>query len=449
VNFLIDTNVVIPLEPTSRSEVKQNTLLASQFAGQVAEGGHSLYIHPEINADISRDPDVERRTTLQILIKKYQVLPDPPSLTQRIITAFGVPPRLSNDWVDIHLLAALDADAVDILVTEDRGIRTKAAQLGLQPRVATIAEALSIIRDLYKTAPNPPPSVREIRAHNLDSSDPIFQSLRSDYPGFDAWLVNAKREQRRCWVVYAENSELAAISIVKPEYSKEFGLPGQLLKICTFKVSEDYNGFRYGELLLKAILSYVDAGKFDYTYLTVFEKHQHLIALMQDFGFKLTSYSTDLGELVLAKPPLMSEQERANLSSLDFNINFGPHALKYEGTPVFVVPIQPSFHSSLFPDAEQQRALFPRNSPFGNAMRKAYLCNSANRQLATGDILLFYRSQDYKSVTGVGVTEDTLVSRSAIEIARFVGKRTVYKYSDIEDMCQKDVLAILFSRVLK
>ncbi len=51
----------------------------------------------------------------------------------------------------------------------------------------------------------------------------------------------------------------------------------------------------------------------------------------------------------------------------------------------------------------------------------------------------------------VGVVEDTLVSSSPIEIARYVSKRTVYTYSEIEKMCHREVLAILFrqSRILK
>jgi len=51
----------------------------------------------------------------------------------------------------------------------------------------------------------------------------------------------------------------------------------------------------------------------------------------------------------------------------------------------------------------------------------------------------------------VGVVEDTLVSSSPIEIARYVSKRTVYTYSEIKKMCHREVLAIRFrqSRILK
>ena len=36
------------------------------------------------------------------------------------------------------------------------------------------------------------------------------------------------------------------------------------------------------------------------------------------------------------------------------------------------------------------------------------------------------------------------VAECVEEIARFVGKRTVYSFADIQDLCEKDALAILF-----
>ena len=88
--------------------------------------------------------------------------------------------------------------------------------------------------------------------------------------------------------------------------------------------------------------------------------------------------------------------------------------------------------------------------PCGNALRKAYLCNSICREIRPGAILGFYRSEDVQGLTVLGVAEETMASGNATEIARFVGKRTVYPLREIERLCQRDVLAILFrqSRVL-
>jgi len=40
--------------------------------------------------------------------------------------------------------------------------------------------------------------------------------------------------------------------------------------------------------------------------------------------------------------------------------------------------------------------------PFGNALRKAYLCHASTRRLEPGAPLLFYRSKDEKAVFVVG-----------------------------------------------
>jgi hypothetical protein len=54
-------------------------------------------------------------------------------------------------------------------------------------------------------------------------------------------------------------------------------------------------------------------------------------------------------------------------------------------------------------------------------------------------------------VIAVGVVEETLVSSSAEQLVRIVGKRTVYSLKEIETMCSRPVLAILFrqARVLE
>jgi hypothetical protein len=98
----------------------------------------------------------------------------------------------------------------------------------------------------------------------------------------------------------------------------------------------------------------------------------------------------------------------------------------------------------LFPDAERQLSMVPTSNAFGNSIRKAYLCHSVIRRLETGDFLLFYRSRDLRAVTTVCVVEDVLVSANAMEIARFVGKLTVYDYEEIRRMAEKPVLAVLF-----
>lgn len=158
--LLLDTNIVIPLEPTGRADLHVNTAAATTFAQAAMAGGHQLFIHPAIDADIARDPNADRRDVRSALLSKYLRLQQPPS-SAAVDAVLGVPARGTNDYVDHQLLAALNANAVDYLVTEDLQIARKAKRLGVEQRVFTIASAAALLRSLFDVSPPAPPAVRE------------------------------------------------------------------------------------------------------------------------------------------------------------------------------------------------------------------------------------------------------------------------------------------------
>jgi ribosomal protein S18 acetylase RimI-like enzyme len=442
VKFLIDTNILIPLEPTSPEGVEQTTGPALALLRLIEEARYQLFVHPSMALDIGRDSDDARRRLRELLLRKYLPLPSPPQVTANMEQALGKPAIGSNDWVDHQLLAAVHANAVNILVTEDRRIHRKAERLGLKHRVATLGDALALVQGLREKHVQPPPAVEFTYAHNLDLADPFFDSLRGDYPPFDAWLRKCQEEHRRSWIVRDADGKLAALCLIKDE-EDVLGLQGKLLKICTFKVSPAHTGRRLGELLLKSVFSHVDSNKHAFVYLTAFPKQEALLSLLEDFGFREHARHGN-GELVLVKT-LRPEADVANLPPLDFHILYGPPAMRFEGLPAFVIPIEPRFHRLLFPDAEEQFELQAGVYGFGNGLRKAYLCNASIRQIKPGSPLLFYLSRSKQAVTVIGVAEETFISREASEIASMVGKRTVYSMRDIAQLCTRgETLAILF-----
>ncbi len=447
--FLIDTNILIPAEPTRPQDIEPGTPVVVNLLRLLEEGAHQVYVHAASLEDIRRDADVERRRMREVLFGKYPQLPTVPALSARLEAIIGTAAPGSHDMVDHALLAALDADAVDYLVTEDRGLRRKGERAGLLPRVATPSEALAVVRGLFPVRPEPPPAVHTIRAYQLKDRDPIFDSLRADYPEFDAWLQRCKREHREAWVIQRGAGAYEGICIIKPEQSGEFGLRGKVLKLSTFKIAEDQRGFGLGELLLKTAFNYTVANGYEHMYLTTFPKHTELITLMEDFGFESDEAVTDRGEIVLKKH-LKRPADTGGMSALAVNVRYGPFTLMVRDVPTFVIPILPRFHGALFPEAESQLELAPGRHTFGNSIRKAYLCNAASRAIEPGAVLLFYRSRESQGVRCIGVAETTLVSRDPNEVARFVGKRTVYSLKEITDMCCRPILAILFrlARVL-
>ena len=278
----------------------------------------------------------------------------------------------------------------------------------------------------------------------------FFESVRMTYQSFDSWLTKCKREHRQAWVIRATDGMYAGVAIVNREDRPDFGAGLKTLKICMFKISDGHSGFRYGELLLRDVLQYTESNGFGFLFVEVFPEQERLIAFLAEFGFSNLENDTERGEIRLGKRLAFTEHESKTTEPLEFNKQFGPFAIKWRDASLFIVPIKPKYHDLLFPEATTQATFFEGGMPCGNALRKAYLCNSICREIRPGAILAFYRSGDVQGLTVLGVAEETMASGNATEIARFVGKRTVYPLREIERLCQRDVLAILFrqSRVL-
>jgi hypothetical protein len=123
---------------------------------------------------------------------------------------------------------------------------------------------------------------------------------------------------------------------------------------------------------------------------TVLPRHDDLIRLFEDFGFGLVVQRTILGEVILEKP-LIQSGALSGAPPIEFHIRYGPKNYQVEGVSLFVVPIQPTYHRMLFPDAEQQLNLLPGRHPFGNSIRKAYLSNSVT-SIANSALVMFCSS---------------------------------------------------------
>ena len=441
--FLLDANVLIPLEPTSPADLERDTPLAVEIVQRATALGFHLLVHPETIRELATDPSPARRITRQVLLAKYQELGDPPGI-EHVEGVLGAVDPQSNDWADHLLLAALRADAVHYLVTNDDQMHRKARRLGVSSdRVLTIADARALLGTLVSSPQPPPPQVTTRALHSLRGADPIFRSLHDDYPGFDRWFRSVSQEGRQAWVIESPEGEYAGICIWKSE-DDEFRLGGKVMKLSTFKVSEEHRGRRYGELLLKTAFNELHANRYNYVWLTVFERHAALITMLEDFGFERLQDETPLGELVMVKH--LTPTDGTTRDHFAYHSHFGPPAvdLSLDGG-VYVIPIQPRYHGRLFPDHPHEQArLLPDDDPFGNALRKAYLSRSPIAPLPRGATVLFYRSDDWQAITAVGVVEQSMRSGDPSDVAAFAGQRTVYSYEEIETMAHRAVLAILF-----
>lgn len=454
--FLIDTNILIKLEPEDPANAEADAALAMEINRLIGRGDHSLLVHPSVHHDIERDTNRERAERTRFLLRKYYELADPPG-AEDLADVVGDPEVGSNDWVDNQLIAAVVDELVDFLITEDYGLLRKLGRAARRDKGLNIQEALDVLRSLYDEPLEPPPAVNAVLMHSLDRTDPIWESFREDYPEFNEWFNRARQEERQAWTI-TPDERLAGVVIVKREEDRPFGLEGRQLKITTFKVADEYVGRKYGELLLKSVFRHASQNGYDGLYVTVLEKYEGLTGLLEDFGFVGLDQRTELGELILHKRLQPDEDDVVGLAPLAFHVMFGPPAIHPGSTDWFVVPIEPAYEAMLFPTPGQPPAIQPtlpglsewargdaRPSGFGNAIKKAYLSLTSSRLVSAGAVLLFYRSADMQAIRPVGVVEDVLVSRDPDAIASFVSARTVYSIAEITAMAdEREVVSILF-----
>jgi GNAT superfamily N-acetyltransferase len=441
VKLLIDTNILIPLDPATQAEQGESPLIAEVYQ-RAQQAKAEVYYHPASKRDFARDPDVPRRRSHELALAKYLPLPSPP-LAPELDVQLGSPAHGSNDWVDNQLVIALKKHAVELLITNDGGLRRKARRLGLEQSVLSAGEALQTLRLYYDEAPPAPPALTPALAHELDENDRFFDSFAADYDGFKDWLLKAKKTHRQCW--YAKNAEgkLDAACIVKHE---EDDLPpevtGKVLKICMLKVAEPARGRSLGEQLFKAVFGFAYENRYDSIFVTLFEdKQERLVEDLEDFGFQLSVQRRAKNEAQMWK--LLSPPAGDTRAGLDAHVAFGPRFVDFRA-PVYAVPIEPRFVEQLFPEQTPQTSMMPQ-AACANAMRKAYLSGSRITPPPPGSVLVFYRSQMQQGVVAIGVVEASERHSTADSVASFVGKRTVYTHSNIEGMLKKgDVLAMRF-----
>jgi GNAT superfamily N-acetyltransferase len=445
--FLLDTNVLIPLED---SQVALAPSLAL-FVRLANDHGHPLVYHPSSELDINKDKDpARRRQTLERLHQYVRLdhLPACPWNDDRTD---------SNDAIDNEILHAISNHAARFLVTEDLGIHRKARSRGLEDRVLTIQMAADLLRRLYERVQVHLPNISEVPLHAIvhQLPTPFFDSLREGYQGFDRWFRGKAEDGRDAWVCRAPSGVLRGLCVFVIQTDERItddgdSLSGPALKLCTFKVAEQERGQKIGELLLKAAFQYASRNRIEHIFITADgERQQRLIELLEDFGFGCTgNHGRDAVYVkrhpTVAPPPWPDP--------VPYHRAFFPHHMDGEGIRKFIVPVVPRFHQILFPDYHRTgdpTPLFeiPQEIAVGNAIKLAYLCHGTTNQVRPGDLVFFYRSGDHKALTSLGVVERFETMEDAEAVIGLVRRRTVYSMEEIQEMADRPTKVMLFRHV--
>lgn len=440
--ILLDTNILIYRE--AGWKIPENI---SKLSELLTRNNFKLFIHPIILRDIESYENVEKKEIFLSKIKAYPKIdwttdPDTDSNFRKII----VKTDKKNDKIDDWLLYAVFKDAVGFLITEDNGIHKKASKLQISQMVFKVDEAIDYFSNLFKEVDicAAPDAIKEMPLHNIDLSDKFFDELKEDYKDFENWFKKKSQEGKKAWV-FTKNDKIGAFLLLKEEEEAIIGSPNlekkKRLKRSTLKAS--YTGFKIGELFLKISLEYAIKKNIDEIYLTHYTKNNDdLILLIEDFGFHCISKTPNGEDIYIKNLKPNDEINDPIIISKYFYPSF------YDGCNVrkFIIPIIPIYHERLFQDCpDKEIKLFESFLSESNTIKKAYISNSNIKKIKAGDVLFFYKSKEKQGITSVGVAEKVYYkANSSDEIMQIVGKRTVYRRDEIDDLAQENTVIILF-----
>lgn len=432
--ILIDTNILINLEGNKVVNKK-----FSEFYRLAISNSCKILYHPEaIPLDINRDEDISRKEIIISKLEKYEKLKDFTEASKDFKKHIGS--KKINDDIDNKQLYQLYKNYVDYFVTEDKGIHKNAKKIGLQSRVLEISQILSIFEEQFTIKIPTHPilkehSIREIE-DKFDSS--FFDSLREDYGGkiFNDWLKKCAIKNRKCYSLIVED-ELQAIliyNIEKVEDHKLQNIYENVLKICTFKVSNTVFGIKLGELFLHKMFEYCINQKLKFLYLTVYQKQHHLINLLNKFGFIKVEFINKQGLLEIQMIKCLDKNQ---LDSKENSIIEHPFYSDGLNISKFAIPIRPEYYQKLFKDGKLRvptlfdSSLDSINEIQGNTIIKAYISNSKIKNLNKGDLLFFYSSKTNKEIEPVGILETIQIVKDFNELWELVGKKTVFSQKEL------------------
>ena len=456
--ILLDTNILIQRE--------NNTVVPDNIAQLIKIMGELNYktcIHPLSISEIRKDGNVSRREVNLSKLSSYPTLDGYPNyLEDTEFVALLPEPTTTNDIIDNQLLYCVYQNLVSHLISEDQALLHKADILRLST-VYSVNEALEIFSsDLPKSDINLTSTFKIEHPYNVDINDPIFETLKKSYPEFlNTWWKKVVESDRAIYLFKdSYNSRINAILIPKIEEEDIDCTPkilrDKFIKICLFKVSEQARGLKLGEHLLTLAIEYAKRNNVNKLYLTHFrEENDYLLYLIESYGFVLRGKNIRGEEIYTKEIVAPSNIHEISNDPVEINTKYYPSFC--DGTIInkFIVPIRPVYHEMLFPNYKHEEdehgtqmelfTLSDRIKSHGYGIKKAYLSHSFVGSMKPGDLVLFYRSEDYMAITSVGVVEQVHTKIPDPElIKKLTAKRTVYSSQDIERLCEQETHVILF-----
>lgn len=262
------------------------------------------------------------------------------------------------------------------------------------------------------------------RFADINLQDNFFDSLRANYPEFDAWFAKKAVAGEPAYVFYGEDGKVNDFLYLKLEneelHDVEPILPAKKrLKVGTFKLLS--RGTRRGERFMKKIMDQAVALDVDEIYVTIFptDELSYLIHSFEVFGFK---HVADKPHLDGRKEWVLVKNMRTILGDVEKDYPF----VNTKDVNKRLLSIHPNYHTKLFPDSilnNESYDLVTDITPT-NGIYKIYICWMKDAAtLKRGDNVVIYRMGD-----GLGPAYYRAVATSVCTITE------VRRYMDFDSL---------------
>ena len=199
---LLDTNIIIHREASKVINQDVGILYRWLERAKYTKCVHSLTIN-----EIEKYKNQQAVETFQVKLDSYEQIEIPSPLQEEVKTISEKIDVNDNDKNDTLLLNEVFVGRVDILITEDKKIRKKAIELGIEDKVFTIdsflektfAEHPDLVN--YKVL-----NVQKLKFGRINLDDEFFASLKEDYVGFEKWFI--KKFDEEAYITINSNNGL-------------------------------------------------------------------------------------------------------------------------------------------------------------------------------------------------------------------------------------------------
>ena len=211
---LLDTNIIIHREA---NRVVEHDI--GQLFNWIDKLHYEKYIHPITISEIDSYQNKQVVETFSVKLDSYNRIKHQLPFSEAVQSISAEFDVNDNDINDTHLLNEIYESRIDLLITQDKKIHTKASRLGLSDKVFKIQSFLEKV-----TSENPDLvqynvlAVKKADFAEVDINDNFFDSFREDYNEFDNWFKS--KFDKVCYVCYSDNN-LTAFLYIKVEEKTE------------------------------------------------------------------------------------------------------------------------------------------------------------------------------------------------------------------------------------